>query len=115
MTFDPTTNRVPFGLLTDEELNILKAAKHGWQRYSYGEWVDAGSPDATIWYGSSIYRAKPAPVVQTWWVNINPDDLWSARKYADAFALNCRIGVVRVDLIDGKMTVTAEQLEGEKE
>ncbi len=31
MTFDPTTNRIPYGLLTPEEQATLKAWPHGWE------------------------------------------------------------------------------------
>jgi len=51
------------------------------------------------------------PNPETFWININPSDLWMARAYADAFAPDDRIGVVRVDVIDGKLSVELEPLE----
>ena len=58
MTFDPEQNRIQTGLLTDEELNALMAAKHGHEIFSCARWTDCPNPEFTA---SSIYRAKPAP------------------------------------------------------
>jgi len=107
--FDPTTNRVPFGLLTDDERDILQSWPHGLEHYDADNgWKNWGDP---LFFGMQVYRAKPAPVVQTWWFNINPDDLWNSREIADAFVPDDRIGVVRVDVIDGKLSVELEPLE----
>lgn len=58
MTFDPEQNRIPTGFLTQDELAALRAAKHGWVRYIFGDWVDTPTP---IFSEGVIYRAKPAP------------------------------------------------------
>lgn len=58
MTFDPEQNRIPTGLLTDEELNALMATKHGHEIFSCARWTDCPNPEFTA---SFIYRAKPAP------------------------------------------------------
>ena len=59
MTFDPTQNRVQTMHLTGDELDMLKAAKHGWLMYcdTYG-WLPIRS---VAWIETAIYRAKPAP------------------------------------------------------
>ena len=58
MTFDPEQNRIPTGLLTEGELAALMAAKHGWVRYAFGDWLDTTTP---MFSELVIYRAKPAP------------------------------------------------------
>ena len=60
MTFDPEQNRIPTGLLTEDERDALKAAKHGWQRFLNNKkvWVETSAP---VWDPDGIYRAKPAP------------------------------------------------------
>jgi hypothetical protein len=59
--FDPTTNRIPFGLLTSEEQAILKAWPHGFEFYLSGDWCDC---PITSWAPRLVYRGKPAPVVK---------------------------------------------------
>lgn len=59
--FDPTTNRIPFGLLTPEEQAVLKAWPHGWQvSGGDGYWVDMHHHPT--WAIGLTYRGKPAPV-----------------------------------------------------
>ena len=58
MTFDPEQNRIPTGLLTDEELAALEGAKHGWETFMNNHWVNCSSPS---WHFDNTYRAKPAP------------------------------------------------------
>lgn len=125
MTFDPTTNRAPMGLLTEEEKQILISAKHGWQRYyaTEDEWREADQP---LWFVMNVYRAKPAPVVKSVWVNVYPEDEFedygiyvsparTDRKTTDAGAKSTRIGVARFDLIDGVLSVELEPLDGDQE
>ena len=116
MTFDPTKNRIPMGLLTQDEQNILLSSKHGLQRYfeKFCEWRDVDSP---IWYVMGIYRAKPAPVVKSTWVCVHSYDTgrpFPAREYVsledakdDPYA--GIVGIIRLDLIDGKLSVEVEQ------
>jgi hypothetical protein len=121
MTFDPTTNRVPMGLLTKEEREILKSAKHGWECWKEhsGEWDEDDNP---LWIHYYIYRAKPAPVVKSVWVNVYPlygfehkgmylSPSCTERRKADDCAKSTRIGVARFDLIDGVLSVELETLE----
>jgi hypothetical protein len=64
MTADMTNNRVPYGLLTDEE----KAALHEHEKaggkfeYTYGEkWNEVEAPS---WSFASVYRTVPLPKTQ---------------------------------------------------
>ena len=61
MTFDPEQNRIPTGLLTEDERAALGAAKHGWQRYHDGRWWESTPPLWAPWAADAVYRAKPAP------------------------------------------------------
>jgi hypothetical protein len=65
MTFDPYTNRIPHGLLTDEERAALKATGGPWECRDpdSGKWVQFVNPK---WFDSGVYRAvrKPLPVPQ---------------------------------------------------
>jgi hypothetical protein len=60
--FDPTTNRVPFELLTDEEKKILMNWPHGIEFYFDGGrvypqgWYDTNT---TTWNSDTVYRGKP--------------------------------------------------------
>ena len=136
MTFDPTTNRAPFYRLTVSQRTTLKEAKHGWERLERGNWKSVLNPR---WLGSSIYRAKPAPVVKSVWANVyfEADDFENYWIYVsparfDRKTANCcatshkanrrrnslqsnRIGVVRFDLIDGVLSVELEPLDGDQE
>jgi hypothetical protein len=56
--FEPTTNRVPWKLLTKEEQKILLAWPHGWQHCWYGRWFDYDYPE---YAGMTVVRGKPAP------------------------------------------------------
>ncbi len=112
MTFDPTTNRVPTKLLTEEEKQALMAWPHGWERYSIG-WHDAEGP---CWEAWAVYRGKPGPVVVSKWHNVFPDTNgvcfsvgFESRERADDCAAY-RIAVLRVDTCNGKRTYTEEPL-----
>ena len=59
MTFDPITNRVPYGLLEKHERIALAKWPYGWQVYDDRVgWVESSQPS---WLIKSIYRGKPAP------------------------------------------------------
>jgi len=114
MTFDPTTNRIPFGLLTPEEQEALKAWPHGWEFHKgwVDEWVPAPGP---AWAMQAVYRGKPAPVVTSKWFNVYPNGLvprgHSNRKAADKCHNGDRIAVLRVDTCNGVSTVHLEEME----
>ena len=60
MTFNPTTNRVSFGLLDQHERIALTRWPHGWKYYDRKKdcWVEAIEPN---WHDVMVYRGKPAP------------------------------------------------------
>lgn len=112
MSFDPTTNRIPFGLLTSEEQATLKAWPHGWE-YCNGNPNDSwglvgGKPS---WLNGFVYRGKPAPKVTSYWFNIYEGyrlgGMWSsplgARDNATAGSLT-----MRMDICNGEVTITKE-------
>jgi hypothetical protein len=110
--FDPTTNRVPFELLTDEEKKILMNWPHGFEVYNICVgWSGVKNP---CWVGSVIYRGKPAPKVTSKWFNVYSDGhttlphdsfyLANIHKKAD------RIAVLRIDTCDGVSTAHLEEL-----
>jgi hypothetical protein len=100
--FDPTTNRIQFGMLTDEEQKAMKSWPHGWECHSLRHWHEI---DGTEFYGGVIYRGKPAPVVTSTWFNVYPygpsraDN--STRKSADENCSPHRIAVLRIDTCNG--------------
>jgi hypothetical protein len=109
--FDPTTNRVPLGLLTDEEKKILMNWPHGVEFFHRdGVWRDV----VPGWFLSDVYRGKPAPVVTSKWFNVYADGhtsiphdpfyLANIHKKAD------RIAVLRIDTCNGVSTAHLEEL-----
>ena len=68
MTFDVTTNRIQFGMLTSEEKEALVSWPHGWT-YSYSDKNFRETP-LPNWFEDTIYRGNPAPrEPKTIWVN----------------------------------------------
>ena len=61
MTFDPFTNRVPFGLLTDEEKAALQAEGpwEAWQD-AFQKWWAC---DSLGWHHFGVYRRAKPPVI----------------------------------------------------
>ena len=57
--YDLTALETPFGLLPKPVKEALQAWPHGVERYIDGEWIGFG---ASVWWKSTTYRAKPAPV-----------------------------------------------------
>jgi len=115
MTFDPTKNRIVTWALTEEELSILKAAKHGWEATfdGAGGWVDCPNP---VWLGRAIYRAKPASAVTSRWFNVYPTGTGYAsfsRMEIETHAIRRnRIAVLRIDTCNGVVTAHLEPLKG---
>jgi len=111
MTFDPTQNRSPVKLLSSEEFQTLKDWPHGHQLWSFEEvWVDVPLPK---WFTSCIYRGKPAPAVVSKWFNLypcGPGDAHNSRETVDEYALDNRIGVLRIDTINDVSTCHWEDL-----
>lgn len=100
--FDPTTNRIPFELLTPEEQAILKAWQHGWQmRDIDGNWVDRPDP---AWSLHNIYRGKPAPVVKQLFAAVYLEGFGDGyESLQDVLSTDRRIGFICVDIVDGKL------------
>ena len=113
MTFDPTTNRVPYGLLNPYERASLESWTHGWEFYRgwADEWVTAPLP---AWAVQAVYRGKPAPVVKSKCFNVYPTSVhgsYSTREIADHNASQNRIAVLRIDTCEGVLTTHLEEVE----
>jgi hypothetical protein len=62
MTIDMTNNRVPYGLLTDEEKAALEAHSENYGAFVfYAEDDKAWHPARPIWANDFIYRTVPLP------------------------------------------------------
>jgi hypothetical protein len=99
MTFDPYHNRIPHGMLTDDEKAALEETGGPWEHFLFGEWHPVSSPR---WGDDMIYRAvrKPAPAPQdgdiwvrtsNWaaefWLQAKPNDPLAAALIADGYRL----------------------------
>lgn len=108
--FDPTTNRIPFGLLNEDEQKIMRAWPHEWEYYFLDEWKPITLP---FWCWNLVYRGLPKPPVVTsvWW-NIDSNGsrkyCYFSRKNADANANSGRIAVLRIDTCNGVSTADLE-------
>jgi hypothetical protein len=60
MTVDMTNNRVPYGLLTDEEKAALHEHEGKIERYRQGVWLEC----LPAWLEDNIYRTVPLPKTQ---------------------------------------------------
>jgi hypothetical protein len=123
MTLDMTNNRVPYGLLTDEEKAALYEHKKAGGEFKYwcGEWAQV----KPSWYYNMVYRTVPLPKTQdviAWerlpdWVEwVARDDVGAVRAYNDTPKLSsfgwsathkmCRIddfpGIVQIGTCDWK-------------
>ena len=111
--FDPTTNRVPFMLLTEVEQEELKAWPHGWQYFDIGL-KDWDATDQPAWFPNTAYRGKPAPVVTSKWFNVYPYGPSRAyhptRELAERFAYEDRTAVLRIDTCNGVLTAHLEEI-----
>lgn len=105
--FDPTTNRIPFKLLTSEEQDALKAWPHGWEVCDLDWWRDRPHP---IWSPNAVYRGKPEPVVETYFVNVYSNNVGNshpskheasvARQRA---AISKVVGTICIEIVDGEL------------
>jgi len=105
--FDPTTNRVPFSLMSEDEQTALIHWPHGWEYYLFKGWCPADCPS---WDMGVVYRGKPAPVVESRWINIYPRGTYLTRDGADEFASEDRIAVLRIDTCNGVSTAHLEDV-----
>jgi hypothetical protein len=87
MTFDPYANRIPHGMLTEDEKAALKAAGGPWE-YCNPRYVKWCIIDAPSWFNETIYRAvrRPMPVPQdgdVWFRTDPPHRNWFAAEPND--------------------------------
>jgi len=112
--FDPTTNRIPFGLLSEDEQTALIHWPHGWQYYDpdFEYWAES---KGDIWCSSFVYRGKAAPVVVSRYRNIEPQHgEYTSRHFADLVASPERIAVLRIDTCNGVSTAHLETVGGDQ-
>jgi hypothetical protein len=107
--FDPTTNRIPFGLLSEDEQTALIHWPDGWQAYIGCEWVSIASSN---WTESVVYRGKPKPVVTSVWCNVYSNGVtglaYTSRAKTDLEVGPTRIAVLRIDTCNGVSTAHLE-------
>ena len=70
MTWTPETNRIPWGLLTEDEQAALQACEYGWERRTQEGWKNSDTPH---WCNYTIYRAKPAPKRLVMWLHYDDE------------------------------------------
>lgn len=111
MTFDPTTNRIPFGLLTPEEQDALKAWPHGWEIYESADRVWRAYDGKPSWFREKLYRGKPEPKVTSYWFHVYEGPklggLWFSKEAANFCEKDDSV-LMRIDICHGKMIVTKE-------
>jgi hypothetical protein len=119
MSFDPTTNRIPFGLLTPEEQATLKAWPYDWEFHNPAweddGWVSCGCTPSWVksfvYRGISVYRDQPAPKVKSYWFNIHGGNtighVWNSQADARAFTRSDST-LMRMQICNGEVTVTKE-------
>lgn len=109
--FNPTTNRIQFGMMTPEEQAELREWPHDWEYYLLNEWRFIVTPS---WEWGVVYRGKPAPVVKSAWWNVYPSGsvltAYPTRKMADDNAGKNRIAVLRIDTCNGVSTAHLEDV-----
>lgn len=106
MAFDPTTNRIPFGLLTPGEQKTLKAWPHGWEFHLEGSWGYIATKPS--WIKHFVYRGKPAPITDTYYVNVyESGDTGSSfsdiEQAVSAAKAGDRVGGIQLKITDGKL------------
>lgn len=111
--FDPTTNRIPVGLLTQEESDTLKTWPHGWETFTYrhpNTWITIEAPSWVIDY---VYRGKPAPAVKVGYANVYK--FYGDIKVGGVHLSKCNavndtdsnlphLGLIKLEVVDGKLT-----------
>lgn len=107
-TFDPTTNRIPFGLLTPEEQKTLQAWQHGWEfYYDNNFWRYVEDPS---WIEEVIYRGKPAPIVHHTYVKVFESGKiglpWKTLSQLKASSAGKPIAILHIETVNGKVSVT---------
>lgn len=107
MTFDPTTNRIPFGLLTPEEQDTLKAWQHGWEFYEGRVWTWIEGPS---WQKDAVYRGRLAPIVHHTYINVYKEGIvglpFSNLADSKLYRGGSAVKTIRVETIGDKVSVT---------
>lgn len=97
MTFDPTTNRIPWGLLTEEEREVLEGWPWGWEGSppNVPHWLDIGSPK---FMPEVVYRGKPDPERVETWVDAGPiyANTWNDKQSAINYAQDDSLALFRL-------------------
>jgi hypothetical protein len=105
--FDPKTNRVPYGLLTEEEREVLCTWPHGWEYYTCSEWKLTHASKG--YFGSGeIYRGKPAPpIITSTWTNVYKEEVCALKHFSRKICDESRasrftlVAVLRIDTENG--------------
>jgi len=104
--FDPTTNRIPFFLLTPEERESLLAWPHGWEYLYYGLTEPMSNPAN---YPNLVSRGKPAPKKITYHCNVYCDNVgasWATVKECKEGSMKDTLGILQIDIINDTPTFT---------
>jgi hypothetical protein len=64
MTLDMTNNRVPYGLLTDEEKAALHEHEKAGGEFEFEYWCGTWEQIKPSWIFSMVYRTVPLPKTQ---------------------------------------------------
>ena len=112
MTFDVTTNRIPFWLLTPEEQATLQEWPHGIEATaSTRDWTTLEGE--LTWFDCVVYRGKPAQKVTSYWFNLYEGGrighFWPSKGAAETLALD-NTTIMRMDICNDEVTVTKETL-----
>jgi hypothetical protein len=106
MTFCPFTNRIPYGLLTDEEKKILEA-EGPWIRV----WPDQSEQELTnfCWTDLAIWRRKKVPVIRrVEMYTSHPPGPWGHTADTDK---DDRTHKITFNIIDGVPDLTSIKME----
>jgi hypothetical protein len=104
--FDPTTNRIPFFLLTPEERESLLAWPHGWEYLYYGLTAPMSNPAN---YPNLVSRGKPAPKKTTYYCNVYDNCIGFENHTIEDCkrdAPSSTLGILQVDVINDTPTFT---------
>jgi hypothetical protein len=105
MTIDMTTNRVPYGLLTDEEKAALKEHSENYGAFViYAEDDKAWHPTSPVWVNYYIYRTVPLPKTQDViaWDRLPKEAEWTARDAWGAVRFYEQGATVEINVVAGE-------------
>jgi hypothetical protein len=109
--FDPTTNRIPFCLLTPEEREALLAWPHGWE-YLYSAYELTAPMLNPANYPNLVSRGKPAPKKTTYYCNVYDNCIGFENRTIEACKIRASrpypasLGILQVDIINDTPTFT---------